>query len=396
MNLLSNIHYNLEEAERLVASINNFGHGSKMSWIHKKASKGLFYGVTPENATEYCLIMDSYLTILNARFPDRWEVKYEVVDDSPLKLSPKIVIHYPKFTISNSVDETHEIKDLFVVLELVRGTSTTGQTTIYIEDIKGIRSTYTDKEIANGYVHSHLHSKGFNNDYYTDYFTADSFCLGQGEIKDTMMLMQTHSNIDLFEMFLLNLDTMVAWESIEGKPYKRMKKIAEGTPGNPPDDDICNILYTVLINKLIRREVELNYIMQNNRYNIKRDSKLNNVIKEILFDESNDLKSYWTNYLVTRTIDGQLLYLSKDKRGFTPLFIQASSLPYSKVDEVPYILFRGKKFELTVIKTHGIDPRAYDVSPILINYVAKELEQYLYGKAVRKSAITAESRLSAV
>ena len=136
------------------------------------------------------------------------------------------IIKYPFITISNSKKEHHTIKDLYVKFEFTYEGRMINAFTIQ-------RSTYSLKEFLYSYKHSHvgavlmssgrIHSRSSIREF-------SSVCLGTGPIRDIIAgLGASYSeegfNEIAFMQFLNLLDDFIAWESLEGVPYRHLADI---------------------------------------------------------------------------------------------------------------------------------------------------------------------------
>lgn len=209
----------------------------------------------------------SMMANLEETYPDHWDIQiskirynYTILYDNSsnygassftekrgiYKLCFDIIIHYPEFVISNGRNR-HTIRDLYVKSKyfeaptgniFINGNSTTQEylnlnpeinqhNGFYVKFndfsiqtyIQGLRGSLTEAEYIKGYLHSHL---GGRTDYKLDY---GNFCLGTGEINQTLMLLKAEFSSELYQLFLLQLDAYVRWESLAGVPHMRINEI---------------------------------------------------------------------------------------------------------------------------------------------------------------------------
>lgn len=152
---------------------------------------------------------------LNTVFPDKWEFK-PVDRDGYIYL----IIYFPEVIIKNDLELEHTIKDLFVKLRFYPNY------TLNAHPI-GFRTTYTIKEYALCYTHSHISALAVNNRN----VNANTFCLGSSELSPQLRALNYLVNDDAtiveeeLLMLLFNLETYVAWESLEGGPYKKIETL---------------------------------------------------------------------------------------------------------------------------------------------------------------------------
>lgn len=133
-----------------------------------------------------------------------------------------ILIRFPEITIKNSRLESHIIKDLVLCLPLVCKRNLLPAT------LRGVRLTVTSAELKKKYQHSHIPTGKFPN---SDNFIlqAAPFCLGEGNISFLLgkSVRITTFERRIFERLLMEIETFVAWESLEGGPYINMENIKE-------------------------------------------------------------------------------------------------------------------------------------------------------------------------
>ena len=122
-----------------------------------------------------------------------------------------LVIYFPEITITNSVELSHTMKDVYFKLEFYKKK---------LDSISLARTTLTDKEFKSNYIFSHS-----NYDYIGKW--GGYLCLGMtafANIKNKLCNGYLFYNI---QAFLLMLKDYLSWESIEGKPYKYISQINE-------------------------------------------------------------------------------------------------------------------------------------------------------------------------
>ena len=119
------------------------------------------------------------------------------------------ILRVKEVTIRNSSNQKHVIKDLFVLLPFNKDFKLTG-------DLMGTRGEISWYEKDKSYYHSHLPGSGVNN-----------FCLGSGPIRDYISRFNiTPSEDELFNV-IYNIKIYIAWESIEGRPHKRLAELGK-------------------------------------------------------------------------------------------------------------------------------------------------------------------------
>jgi len=140
-----------------------------------------------------------------------------------------ILIRFAEITITNSSDDNHLIKDLYVLIHCDH----TGKfISIKGSYMKGIRATVTKSEAFLRYAHSHL--PGTIED--RPEFAA--FCLGKAPIADVFSDLNEGFDTRKFELLLFYIKAFVVWESIEGTPFKHIGDFQNLTGGTRLPDII--------------------------------------------------------------------------------------------------------------------------------------------------------------
>ena len=124
-----------------------------------------------------------------------------------------IIVHFPKVTVTNEYDKSHDITELWVKVNVKTDGTINGT-------FQMIRSEFTTAEIAAGYSHSHIPSI-----YSRNLHQWGNPCLGYGPIRDTINSLAAKYSEEMWQLFCLELSRYVATESIEGGPYVRMERV---------------------------------------------------------------------------------------------------------------------------------------------------------------------------
>ena len=157
---------------------------------------------------------------LDELHPNNWDFEYAVhADHIDLR---SIYILFDVINITNSNDDHHIIRDLLMRLSILSDNPEKQGFGLY--NICGTRLTMTKEEITSNYLHSHLSSVNIDSQDRQS-FTFQSFCTGSGEINGYMDRFNTRKNQTTITDLLLQLYTLVSWESIEGTPYMNMRDI---------------------------------------------------------------------------------------------------------------------------------------------------------------------------
>lgn len=135
-----------------------------------------------------------------------------------------VVLYFPTIIIKNSSDFEHKINDFYVKFNIDISSDYYGKNPyLQINNLQGLKATFTPTEIKHDYNHSHVDWKGETQRY-------SSFCMGQGRFTDLYHYFGTsrvdnEDNILNLEEFLLGIEPFISWESIEGGPYCHIHKL---------------------------------------------------------------------------------------------------------------------------------------------------------------------------
>lgn len=124
-----------------------------------------------------------------------------------------ILIYYPEITITNEFGRSTIIKDVYIKLNVDYSGKLINS--FYIN-----RATYTIKEYASCYVHSHAPRLDQANP--TIFRTM---CLGSGPIIRTINNLINNFNKDFWQLFCFELHKYLQTESLSGGPYIRLENI---------------------------------------------------------------------------------------------------------------------------------------------------------------------------
>lgn len=344
---------------------------------------------------------------LQFHYPNSWEVhlEYELGEDYDeendkrynvfTRLNPYFLIRFSEVNITNSEGKFHTIKELYYIFRL---NTTEGD---FIEDHYRVNSYYpshplgargklTALENYNRYHHSHLSQdsvKGYNHA-----FQVSEFCTGSNELNDLQSILREGFDPNIFNLYLLTVQSFVAWESIEGSPYRYIKKITEGLDKEVPfelgestlkdhKNSIADFMgqYTYL---------EANFQFMVDRFIVKVDDRFTQFVNNrLIATESTNLFGW---FLVKRH--------ETHYKGFGQMPIHSQQhLDNMLLKNIngnihpPYTYIRGEKIVFKIIAHEGVplDPNDFTVHPSLLNYIKKQFEDELYKKQVQRSAIEA-------
>lgn len=132
-----------------------------------------------------------------------------------------VYVKYPEIIIKNSDNKSHKIRDLYIkVIFNYNGTLK--------QSFRILRSTFTEKELLEGYSHSHIRSICYKNSGYLDKLQEwKTPCLGSGTLLSSLTTTLDYPSFDETNImaYFEAIDAFLAWESLEGGPYMKISNI---------------------------------------------------------------------------------------------------------------------------------------------------------------------------
>lgn len=152
----------------------------------------------------------------------------------------KIFVKWDTVKVTNEYDKSITIKDLYAKITIKNYDGV-----ITSDGVMLTRRTYTQEQWNSGYSHSHL--PRFISRTYRGEFNSP--CLGSGPILTTSQSLKSEFNLDLWGLFVYELDKYVRVESVEGVPYIRLNQVTGGhniidLDNISPSNIIWNDVYT--------------------------------------------------------------------------------------------------------------------------------------------------------
>lgn len=126
-----------------------------------------------------------------------------------------IYVHWPEVEVTNERHQSITITDLYAKIPIHPSGTMTDRFTL-------TRSTYPHDQFYSGYMHSH--TMGINPD--PAVFMHP--CLGSGPLVRTIDTLMSSSDVDLWNLFCVELDRYVHVESIAGVPYRYLDQVSVG------------------------------------------------------------------------------------------------------------------------------------------------------------------------
>ena len=334
-----------------------------------------FFNIEKTNAMEFANTIDQMFTLLNTHYPDAWDIHIDISSNSTSINNIKIIIKFPQITITNSSNERHEIKDLYVVLPIRLNVNDN----IIVGRPGGTRGRISFAEKSSSYAHSHLPSTNFSINCQ---YNTTLFCLGSGPLTDVLNRIEgTNMRIEDFEAILIFLDDFVRWESIEGVPYTYISRISEAPTRNKIYIEDLNLKQYIgntsipsLIDYFKKKNTQLSFNYYKDRIVLNPEESFFNSVKNYIIEK---LPSYSNILIVYKDNDGNYYKYDINTN-------ESISNAYNK-----YTIFRGQEFQFYVeAPTQDfVSIDRYEVNPRYAELLIDELNNRIYENAVRKSII---------
>lgn len=274
--------------------------------------------------------------------------------------TPCITIKFSEITIRNNSFK-HLIKDMYVRILLDR----------FQPKLQGWRGTKSIFEHLASYSHSHLPRGGSS---------FNDFCLGASEFRT--IFKNFKNSTDSFTLFCLSLPQFLAWESIQGVPYIKMREVKK--------QELAYFSFKkrifeldldyVVTNFAKRNHEDFDIIFENGDLKIKKNEYYTEILKDYLISllgkETNVIENLF-GYLVEDT------FYSLAEIGESSVAIVNNTVPTVNNNS---IVFKNKVVELKIekidselssIKTKVDNYQDLDLNPVIIDRITKKIENLL-------------------
>ena len=171
---------------------------------------------------KYSLLVESGVTDFSFKNPLIIEnfykdyILYHI--DKGLFSKINIMVYFPHITVTNENGKSIDIKKMFVKVPVtVRGLFKGG-------GMKFNRSEYTVAQLRSCYMHSHVNSISYDS---LSHFKSS--CLGDGPIRDTIILLNDTFDRDRWFLLCLELSKYIEVESLAGGPYMRLENVTNSS-----------------------------------------------------------------------------------------------------------------------------------------------------------------------
>lgn len=286
-----------------------------------------------------------------------------------------VVLYFPEVIIRNSVNEKHTIKDTYIRLTFKLSEK------YNLDDVGIRRATYTYAEYQSAYIHSHV--SGSSSTMLTSY--TSSICLGSTAVASQRTLLSARFDPSTYVNFLWLLKNWISWESVEGGPYRYMRK-NKITTSRPVIDFYLNARQ--VIQRLFREhalpDLKINSIYLNDRLDQIRDSvsgifdgefvKVNNQNLENAIKPFTDLVGTYKENRFELIANAPISKTTIDQ-------INRTAIPFKFKDKTitPKIDYTGiedsqKPIDKSMLKVHPslVDAVAYELDELLNKLIDEE------------------------
>lgn len=127
----------------------------------------------------------------------------------------RILVHFPKVTVTNENDRSVDITELWVKVDLSLDGTIEGT-------FQMMRTEFTSEQFKSGYSHSHIPTRNDSN--FNEWATP---CLGSGPLNGTISSLAANFSEDRWNLFCLELSKYVTVESLAGTPYTYLEHIGK-------------------------------------------------------------------------------------------------------------------------------------------------------------------------
>jgi len=182
-----------------------------------------------------------------------------------------------------------------------------------------------------------------------------------------------------FTSFLLQIISLVSWESIDGVPYMFIKDIrvspSQGTISRPTHQESISLLSKILtFHRVNDITPKINFTIEGNRFILTENENLN-----IFLTESSELTDREKNVVLCTLGDNGTYYKKESLPGYR-------AVPTTS----PTYIFKGEEIKLKV----GLPPSTevesevkYIIHPEVVKIIKRKIEDDINTKKIRKSTI---------
>ena len=287
---------------------------------------------------------------LNKFYKDKFDIQLpeyfqrDVNDEvvfAQTEISVAVIIKFDEINITNSLNHTALLKDMFVKFDIIFNKH--GKCKFTESYIYGVRSTMYAYEVYTGYIHSHLGVRS------RQLPTFNNFCLGSGPISMVLIELSNYDKFKIikFEGFLYQLKNYLSWESIEGGPYIRISQRKKKENSNLPFhfntfyNKNLSIFISLFINKYLEQFIKYTKI---SFLNNKKD-----IAVDILPSDEEKLIGFLKPILKENNIQERYLFVIKTETGYAAIDSSTASFNSKSLDNKPMFIFKNEPVKFKVI-----------------------------------------------
>lgn len=334
--------------------------------------------------------------VLDDFFKDLWSFSL-IVTDYPKENSPRqrisfnlcIKILFPSIEIKNRLESKHLIRDLVVFLPLKNSRN------FLPFLVLGTRLTMDEIEKYYGYHHSHLPSSTFSD---SREIYLDRFCLGSEGINYSLSdFSKGNTTEKQFLLFLLELESLVSYESLEGGPHIRISGLVQKSPLERSSSfpavvgvtfELCLEILKIYIKK------GYNILTFTSREFLPSISNEHNLMLDSIIEECPSLKKV-IELNTYYQINDQFILLSKVENYIKENFSKKDKVKESViVEEDKYFFIRNRNFKRKVIYLPPqeiiIEEKNKKINTYLYEQIAREIRRIIFYKVIRDYSPTTE------
>jgi hypothetical protein len=260
----------------------------------------------------------------------------------------RFFIRYKNVTVENDEGNSREVNELVFQIRFRLSNKE-------LYDIKAKRFAASHEELMSDYTHSHVSGGLFN--------WTTSICLGDTDINHTRQKLNVQFSTELFELFLMQLDEFVTWESLSGGPYIRMDQVMPVRHRGMPVDkvDIDSAVAGICLNEYKGLSIDA---MTRKTYYLGSESVEDaleeanaeySMIAEKHIGSLSDNGDFYSNTSTSRSVERRV----SDFLNSTPLKVEG--------------IYNSMELEQRIVDT--VDEKGDKINPLLITRVKEVLKR---------------------
>lgn len=281
-----------------------------------------------------------------------------------------LILYYPTLDITNSAGQIHTITDFYFMLKI--------DSNMRLYDVYTARASFSEKDVFNRnggsfQVYNHSHSGNRNVGYW-----GSGFCFGGGTlIGRTVESLYNKIDFRTFTTFLVNLDDILHWESIEGGPFYRISDLVSTSGGNSVvhgitmPDNICDRVYSKVLRGFRDIKKYPSFELRDNNLFIPYKEALHKFVTDIYVEETGDSRRL---YLYDPIQNVSYSTRQTNKQQFIMNQLRATSQIKFKGETVPITFIESDTSEEEEPQEKLLHITSYNQ---IMNKLASELEDLL-------------------